>query len=94
MGAPYSLPFQRQGVEQTSHRRSGDVGDLEDRGSPGDGVHEMFRGNQVGQQGRTCRAAEGASGTDQEQHSEDRPHSMQPRKAKINSVRVHRICST
>ena len=52
------------------------VGDLEHRGSPGDGVHKVFGRYQVGQQGGTCRAAEGTAGPDQEQHGKDRPNSM------------------
>ena len=69
--------MQRQGVEQTANGRAGDVGDLEDRGSPGDGVHEVFGRNQVGQQRRACRAAEGTAAPDQEEHGENRPDPMQ-----------------
>src|SRR6202034_2785876 len=67
---------QGQGVKQSTDGRPGDVGNLKDRGSPGDRVHEMFAGNQVWEQRRACRAAEGASQTNQEQHRENRFYSM------------------
>src|SRR5271154_1500332 len=70
--------FERQGVEQPADGRPGDVGDLEHRGAPGNGVHEMLRGDQVRQERGAGGSAEGAAGADQEQHGEDGLDSMQP----------------
>jgi hypothetical protein len=76
--SPVQPAFERQRVQQTSHGRTANVGDLEHRGSPGDGVHKVFGRYQVGQQRRACRATEGTPSPDQEQYGKDRPNSVQP----------------
>src|SRR5512146_133186 len=64
----------RQRVEYPAQRRPDDGGELEDRRSPGDGIHKVCFRNQLWNQGSGGGSGKRARSTDEEQHHKDRKH--------------------
>ncbi len=64
---------QWNGEEQATDHGASGVGDLEDGGSPGDSVDEVFFGNERGDERACCRAAETSASADDKEDGIDEP---------------------
>jgi hypothetical protein len=69
--------IRRQAVEQAAGDRADNVGGLPGGRVPGDGVGEVFRRNEIGDQRGRCRPVEGARDAEYRQHGKDRQRARQ-----------------